>query len=111
VGQVCAGATADEATHAAMVASAIRILRVIISPAMLLRVGGWCNSLHHPARLGQFNCDPAGISLRAVDVVSTGLPAVSAMRLATKAWWQAPAGTRSRRPNDVAYDSESKSPN
>src|SRR5258708_26362103 len=39
-GQVCAGATADEATHAARVASAIRILRVIISAAMLLPGGG-----------------------------------------------------------------------
>jgi hypothetical protein len=107
VGQVCAGATADEATHAAMVASAIRLLRVIISPAMLLRIGGSCNSLHHPARLGQFNCDPAGISLRAVDVVSTGLPAVSAMRLAAKAW-QAPVAAPGMTLHMIR---DSKSPN
>src|SRR5712691_3506830 len=41
VGQVCAGAAAVEATHAARIASAIWILRVIISPITLRHARGF----------------------------------------------------------------------
>src|SRR6266566_2884700 len=44
-GQVCAAATAVEAIHVARIASAIRILRVIMSPIMLLHARGSYSSL------------------------------------------------------------------
>src|SRR6266478_6749940 len=73
VGQVCAGAATVEATHAARVASVIRILRVIISPITPAAARGFMRlTAAGQLSLAQFDCNPAGASLRAVDVVSTG---------------------------------------
>src|SRR6266436_1693029 len=72
VGQVCATLTAVEATHA-RIASAIRILCVIISPIMLLHARGFVQ-LTPTTQLALRNSKQsggAGVSLRAIGVVST----------------------------------------